>query len=418
MNDPTRWRDAARITVCATLAVCLGAAALQHGGVEADEWQPIAAVISVACGACLLLRSRKQPATPPDVALILLAAITVWMVLGLVPLPYVVVARFSPNRAVMVAAARALTGGASHAPLALSVAPAATVERLLFVLPAIAVFVAAREMPLWWSRERAWFSVAPVIAVALFEALVGIAQFNSAPLIDGVAPSVAGTYVNRNHFAGLLELGLPLTLTTAIGLWSGVRRRRRRSYEDERGLAPALQTGVMLLAAACLLAGVITSLSRMGFVTTLVSISTVTLGWLLTRRRHGPTWLWSVPLLLPLGVVWLVATNGMVLRFADTANSGDLSADGRMQIWRETVHLISAYPWTGAGLGTFEHALYPFRFAMSTNAVDYAHNDYLQIFAELGIVGLVLTVALALVIAWRAARGRSPVDRRGSVWVC
>jgi len=416
-----RWRDVARGTACLTLAACLAAAALQHGGVNADEWQFIAPVIAVASAACLFLRSRRQQTSVPTIDLALLTAVAAWMVFALVPLPPGVVGMLSPHRAVMAAAARAVTGADAHAWTALSVAPAATVERLLFVFPAMAVFVAAREMPLWWPRERAWFAVAPVIAVALFEALIGIAQFNAGPVNAGTSQSVSGTYVNRNHYAGLLELGLPLTLTAAIALWSGsgerARSRHHRHSRAERGLGSALKAGALLLATACLLAGVVTSLSRMGFMTTLVSVATVSIGWLLSRRQQGrrQTWMWSIPLVLPLAIVLLIATNGMVLRFADSANNGDISADGRMQIWRETLRLISAYPWTGAGLGTFEHALYPFRVALSTSAVDYAHNDYLQILSELGIVGLALTLALAAVIAWRAAT--AAFQRGPSAWL-
>lgn len=402
--------------------MCLAAAALEHGGVNADEWQLLAVVISVASAACVLLRSRRQQTSGPAIDLALLTAVAAWMVFAVVPLPSAIVAKLSPNSDMLATAARTITGADAHTWAALSVAPAATVERLLFVFPAMAVFVAAREMPLWWTRERAWLAVLPVIVVGVIEALIGIAQFNAGPFNAGASQSVSGTYVNRNHYAGLLELALPLTLTAAIALWSGsgsrVRGRHHRGHQrSERSLGSALQAGALLLAAACLLAGVVTSLSRMGFMTTLVSVATVSMGWLLARRQQGArqTWLWSIPLILPLAIVLLIATNGMVLRFADSANSGDISADGRLQIWRETMRLISAYPWTGAGLGTFEHALYPFRVALSTSAVDYAHNDYLQILAELGIVGLVLTLSLAAVIAWRAA---TAAFRRGpSSWL-
>ncbi len=342
------------------------------------------------------------------------------MAVALVPLPHAIVEKLSPNRALMAAAAQMVTGADASTWTALSVAPASTFERLLFVFPAMAVFVAAREMPLWWTRERAWLAVMPVIVVGVLEALIGVAQFNSGNF-NAATQSVTGTYVNRNHYAGLLELALPLTLTAAIALWSGSssrsRGRHHRHHHSERSLGSALQAGALLLAAACLLAGVFTSLSRMGFMTTIVSMTTVSLCWLIALRQQGrqSRWMWSLPLVLPIAVVLLIATNGMVLRFADSAGNGDISADGRMQIWRETIRLIAAYPWTGAGLGTFEHALYPFRVAMSTSAVDYAHNDYLQLFAELGIVGLLLTLSLAGVIAWRAV---TAAFRRGpSSWL-
>jgi O-antigen ligase len=81
------------------------------------------------------------------------------------------------------------------------------------------------------------------------------------------------------------------------------------------------------------------------------------------------------------------------LRFADlTGQSGDL--EFRIQIWSDTLHVVAAYPWTGCGLGAYEHGFYRFKTVAPTNTVDFAHNDYLQILAELGIPGLLLVAVL------------------------
>lgn len=89
-------------------------------------------------------------------------------------------------------------------------------------------------------------------------------------------------------------------------------------------------------------------------------------------------------------------------RGSATARTPEITTDGRVQIWSETWQLFRAFPVTGAGLGTFERALYPFRQSMPTSAVDYAHNDYLQLLAELGVIGFALAMALAVRIFERA----------------
>ena len=405
-----RPRDAGRWVAWLILALCLTAAVLLRGGVDAVQWQYLSVVISLATAACLLLRSRKDANSAIPVELWLLSAVAAWMLLALVPLPPPIVRFLSPQGARWMMAARALTGIDRGAWLPLSVAPPATFERLVFVLPAMAMFLAAREMARWWTGKRVWIAVAPVIVVAVLEASLGLAQFNTAADGSSVARAVSGTYVNRNHYAGLLELAFPIALTWALAVWtrsdgtSQGRHRYARRGTEARPLALAFGAGALIFAAGCLLAGVIASLSRMGFLATLAAIATVALGWLLLRRkeRRSSSWMWLLPFVLPLAIVLLVSTNAMVLRFVDTPGAGDITTDGRVQIWREAWQLLRAYPLTGAGLGTFERALYPFRSAMPTSAVEYAHNDYLQILTELGTVGFGLTMAFALWIFHRS----------------
>ena len=360
-----RPRDAGRWVAWLILALCLTAAVLLRGGVDAVQWQYLSVVISLATAACLLLRSRKDANSAIPVELWLLSAVVAWMLLALVPLPPSIVSLLSPQSAQWTMAARALTGMDRGDWLPLSVAPPGTFERLLFVLPAMAMFLAAREMPRWWTGKRVWIAVAPVIVVAVLEALLGLAQFNATADGSSVARAVSGTYVNRNHYAGLLEMGFPLALTWALAVWtrsdgtSQGRHRYARRGTEARPLALAFGAGALIFAAGCLLAGVIASLSRMGFLATLAAIATVALGWLLLRRkeRRSSSWMWLLPFVLPLAIVLLVSTNAMVLRFVDTPGAGDITTDGRVQIWREAWQLFRAYPLTGAGLGTFERAL-------------------------------------------------------------
>ena len=56
------------------------------------------------------------------------------------------------------------------------------------------------------------------------------------------------------------------------------------------------------------------------------------------------------------------------------------------------------------GLGAYERGLYQFKTAAPTNTVDYAHNDYLQMAAELGIPGVLLLAALAVWVFGRTLR--------------
>lgn len=385
--------------------MCLAVAAWRYGGVNAADWQYLSIPISLATLAACFLRSSRSGDAATPVEFWLLATLFGWMLLQLLPLPPAIVGLLSPWRAAEFTAARDITGGDPGRWFSLSVAPGATLERLLFVLPAMAVFVAAREMPRWWSAPRTWIVIAPLAAVATFEALSGLAQFGAAAEIAANGRAVSGTYVNRNHFAGLLEQAFPLVIAWALSVWVvGPGRYRSHRFSGSRSLREALITGGLLAAAAGMLAAVIVSLSRMGFLATLVAGVAVTTGGLLLRRRKArvPVWMWTLPAIFLLLIVLFFTTGALVTRFGDSPSAGDITADGRAQIWSESWQLVRAFPVTGSGLGTFERALYPFRRSMPTAAVDYAHNDYLQLLAELGIPGFLLAMALAARIFERA----------------
>jgi O-antigen ligase len=365
------------------MAVSLAAAVLLKGGVVASQWQWIALGLSLA--ACLSLWRRTERVVPrPSWGIGVLALLLGWMLLQLVPLPPALVAVLSPYRWNAVQSAREATGQDLHAWVALSVAPPATVERLLYVVPAMAAFVLSRDVAWWWAG-RTWIAVAPVIVVAWLESLLGLTQFALMRTAGGPAVSVAGTYVNRDHFAGLLELAFPLAVMGAVSVW------RKGTIRQSQSAATALRTSAMLAVAACLLMGVFLSLSRMGVVATLAAVALTGLVALGSRRGR---WLWLVPVVIPLCLLVGLSNRELVLRFADLTATQEISKDTRMQIWSDTLGVIRAYPWTGCGLGAYEHGLYRFKTVAPTNTVDFAHNDYLQILAELGLPGMLLVAVL------------------------
>jgi O-antigen ligase len=157
--------------------------------------------------------------------------------------------------------------------------------------------------------------------------------------------------------------------------------------------------------AACLLVGVIVSLSRMGFLSTLAAVALTAMSLPASRRtgelRPRRWWLVIVPITLPLLILVFLSTREMELRFAEMAATEDISKDTRMEIWNDTTRLVAAYKWTGCGLGAYEHCLYRFKTAAPANSVDFAHNDYLQILSEVGVPGGLLVTAIAGWILWR-----------------
>jgi O-antigen ligase len=93
----------------------------------------------------------------------------------------------------------------------------------------------------------------------------------------------------------------------------------------------------------------------------------------------------------------------LIARFAQLVST-DHTGEGRAQLWTETVPLIKAYPIFGCGRGGYETAFLKFKAFELLVTDDFAHNDYLQLLAELGIVGFVIVAALALSVVRMAVR--------------
>jgi O-antigen ligase len=103
-------------------------------------------------------------------------------------------------------------------------------------------------------------------------------------------------------------------------------------------------------------------------------------------------------------------TRALVSRFADLASTQEISRDERVGIWRDSLQLISAYKWTGCGFGSYEHSLYRHKTVAPTKTVDFAHNDYVQILSELGIVGFIAPAVLMASVFKRAVGAASDPD--------
>ena len=78
----------------------------------------------------------------------------------------------------------------------------------------------------------------------------------------------------------------------------------------------------------------------------------------------------------------------LVKRFSDLAATREVPADTQAQIWRDTKALIKDYPLFGCGLGGYESCFMRYKSVAPTTTVHYAHNDYLQVLAELGVFGM------------------------------
>jgi hypothetical protein len=153
---------------------------------------------------------------------------------------------------------------------------------------------------------------------------------------------------------------------------------------------------------------ILLSLSRGGAISAIASI--LVIGAVATARQAvgGRRWLaiLGLAILLAVAFVFLIPT-GLVERFGSLA--AEESTEGRPPIWKDTASLIGAYPLFGVGYGNFYPAISRYLTSGLGLAWTAAHNDYLQLASELGLLGfslVVIVVGGSLARAVRAALAR------------
>jgi len=259
-----------------------------------------------------------------------------------------------------------------------------------------------------------------LISLALFESLYGLAQNPGGWQYIWTyrrvyyTGSATGTYINHNHFAGLLEMILPTGLALALYHWSKAGPTLPKLGRGFRGLLARtgspeiLKSIVLLLIATAVFVAIAFSLSRMGLTSALFSV--MLLGALIYGGRRVSNVNWKL-LLACVGISVVVAAwigAGPVMEhFTSLSNSNSLTGgegEGRLPLWRDAAKLIRAHPITGIGLGCFEVAFTQYQSTELTLNIDHAHNDYLELAAEIGIPAAATVFALILSILGRAAR--------------
>ncbi|PYV35616.1 MAG: hypothetical protein DMG22_01845 [Acidobacteria bacterium] len=332
---------------------------------------------------------------------------TGWVALEIIPFPAGLVKALDPARDF------SPTLGPSPLPaspfLTLSLYPHDTIAALLKFLLYVTAFVIAALV--FDSRKGKSGLLRALVALGCFEAVYGIIQvltgwqniFSYAKQFD--RDDATGTYINHNHFAGMLELVLPFLLALAnyshsqLSGRSGAWRNPLNSGSDSphrfQWLYYLFLAGVMGLA-------IILSHSKAG----MLSILFVVIGLAFLVRLQGQRKA-SVLGVLIFGMIavgfgiW-TGLAPVLARFRQLEEAGFFQrADARLSIWKDALHLLGDYRWTGTGLGTFGVAFLRYQTTMTASFVDHAHNDFLELATETGWIGALLVFGPIVYLLFR-----------------
>ncbi len=243
------------------------------------------------------------------------------------------------------------------------------------------------------SEGRARVLIHVVIGVAVASAIFGIlrqtTQHHDGFLLPLLKPNQGyGQFLNKNHFAYLMEMAFGLGVGMILG--RGVRRDRVLLY-------------VALLFPIWI--ALVFSNSRGGIVAMLTQIIVAALSLFKQRTvlKAALTAVLAGGVLL--GTLWIggdrLATN---IEAAGTDFAGDTTRDGasRNEIWRATLKMFAAHPIAGVGFGGYWIGITAYHDASGSLTPQEAHNEYLEVLSSGGLLGLAIGVWFVVVVFRKA----------------
>jgi O-antigen ligase len=215
-----------------------------------------------------------------------------------------------------------------------------------------------------------------------------------------------GPYVNHNHYAGLMEMLIPLSVVSAL---------------------PALRKQSSAAVAGCLvlipIASLLLSASRGGFISLLVEVllAAVLVFWFGPRHARKLTALAGGAALVAAGLLffWMAPRHitERLATMADSTHRPEVELHERWVAARDALGIVRDHPWMGAGLGSFE-TVFPRYQSFATDFLwDHAHNDYAEALAETGVAGGAAILSALILFFWLAFRNLRERLRYPAGWM-
>ena len=231
---------------------------------------------------------------------------------------------------------------------------------------------------------------------------------------SGVA---TGTFVNRNHFAAYLVLCLAVGIGLLIS-WTGERQENRswrRWLRDIARLILSPKAPLRIFLAIMVIALVLTH-SRMGNTSFFVAMLITGVLALIFFKQSPRSTILLISSLLIIDIVIIGSYVG-IEQVRERLEQTALETETRDEVDIYSWEIVKDYPWVGTGAGSYYGVFPRYREAdVEPRLYDHAHNDYLELMSEYGVIGislLGLVVALALWNALVTARTRHHALMRG-----
>ena len=340
---------------------------------------------------------------------ILVTLFFIWTFFLCIPFPHPVLAFLSPTRSEILSRTWVLTGS-SPAWQTLSYLPRDAFSRWVFLLGLGLFFIVVRDL----CRERKILQriVFLIIGIGLIEALYGLIQALVPSMgvlwvdyVQSYLGTARGTFINRNNFAGFIEMIWPLALGSTLAMAGRLTSLKAALNSDKLNRQAMMALGIIVF-----LLALIFTRSRGGIISGLVGFLTFSVlarSGMRAVAKHTRVLLGGIAVLL-LIYMTTIGIEPIMKRFL--AIRGDGSS--RMDIWRDSLPIVRDYP-LGIGLGNYENVFAVYnRSLTSDKTVIYAHNDYLQLLIETGGVGFLAIISGFFIFLRKSARRIKQLDFR------
>jgi O-antigen ligase len=385
------------------------------------------ATLVVPAFACVLLALAyrpgvltRGPARHVDrYALTALAAALV----QLLPIPRAVLEALTPAT-VRLSSTISLIETAAPLPIAIDVPAAA--GAVLLLGGGLLLFVTARQIfdagGIRTTARAVALSGLALAAIAMAQDATagGLMYWRWRPLDEAAAPF--GPFVNRNHFGTWAIMAVPLCIGYLTAHVSAHHDAPAHATWRRKVVAALDARAALLVAAAVtLIAATAVSLSRSAVIGLVAAL--LAGGELAWRRGPGTLQRSARPamVVVALGSIAVFAFVAVLVRVGPEALAGrfaaaDLALADRVTIWRDTLPVVRDFWLTGTGVGTYQTAMAVYQRSSPGVLFNQAHNHYLQVAAEGGLlVGVPVALALGAFVA--AAWARLREDRSGMFWI-
>lgn len=371
-----------------------------------EIWSYTIIEISVALAfLCFFIHTAKHNDTIYKVPGVFpLALFLLYILLQIIPLPPAIIELLSPAAYKIHSDNQLLSGTTSW--MCISLNQKATLTQFM----RYATYVMFYILTVHLSKDKGVFQ-AVVFMIAIFGGLLAFSSILQFYMTENMAlwfrhrpvnSIVVGPYANHNHYAGLMELMFPVVLglflyyRPKIGNTSLVKGIAEIFNQEKANIHILIGASALLI-----IISIFVSLSRGAMISTCLSLVVFTL--LLLKRRiskSNTTVIIAVVMVSALALSWF-GWDQILNRFAQLKNAQGIIYESRLDFWKDTQKLISDYQITGSGMGTFPHIYPSYRTLNSELFLTHAHNDYLELMAETGIIGFCLAALFILILFYK-----------------
>ena len=269
-----------------------------------------------------------------------------------------------------------------------------------FALQMLALTVLLALLYRYASTEgRVRVLVYTVLAIAVASAVFGIMRQTTQQETGFLLPLLKknqgyGQFINKNHFAYLMEMAFGLGLGIILG--GGVARERVMLYlalllPVWTGLVLANSRGGILAMLAQVVVAVLLIISRGDYQLPRIVQSPIIRVVLLVVLIAG----------ILFGTFW-VGGDRLASNFenatAEIATTPTRAGASRNEIWRATLRMFAAHPIVGVGLGGYWIGITAYHDASGLMTPQEAHNDYLELLSSAGLIGLAVGIWFAVAV--------------------